>query len=227
MPLRIEQVASEYGTEYVREGAAEEDTHQAIPAHRLKNRGNDEDHWGENQHLTRETGDDGNPRLIDALEELRVGDSEADEWRHDKDKAQGGHTDGLQFGIAGEGHREITGHEEDEQRAYDTDGDITLHGKGINLTQAIEAAGTVIVTGNRLHTLADADDEHDDKRAERVGYTVGGHGIVTAIIQQLVIEQGGDGRACYVHREGADADSEDVAENSELGCPTMTTEADE
>ena len=225
--LRVEQIAGESGTEDVGEGAAGKDSHKAIEAKAFINRGDDIDHRDENKHLARKRGDDGDPRLINALEELRVGDGKADERRHDEHVAQRWHTEVNKLGIGSKCHGQITGYEEYEQGAEDADGDIALHGQLEDFAQTIQSARAVVISCNRLHTLADAYDKHDDQRAERVGYTAGSYGIIATVMQQLIVEQRSYSRACHIHRERTDADGKDIAEDIELRCPTVTAEADE
>ena len=67
-------------------------------------------HRDEEDDLARETGDNGDPRLVDALEEVGVDDGEGDEWRHHGDVRQRHLRDVEQERVAGKRHRDDARH---------------------------------------------------------------------------------------------------------------------
>ena len=81
------------------------------------------------------------------------------------------------------------------------------------MAQAVIVAGTVVVAGDGLHALAEAEDEHDEEHGVVVHDAVGPHGKVAAIADKLTVEQGHHERGGEVHQEGAHAYEQHVAED--------------
>ena len=225
--LGPEECGGEHGAEEVADGAGDPHAREPVAAALHHEVGDDEHQRDEEEDLAREGGDDGDPRLVDRLEELRIGDGEGDERHHHVEVAHGRHAE-VEEGVAvGEGAENDAGHDECEQGPEGADNEGDLEGEGVDVAQAVVVSGAVVVAGDGLHALAEAEDEHDEEGAVGVDDAVGAHGEVAAVADELPVEEGDDERGGKVHQEGAEADEEYVAENVELRGPGVAVEADE
>lgn len=64
--------------------------------------------------MARKAGGDGNPRFVDALEELGIGDSESDERHHNVEPTHGRNADGDEFVAGGEGTKDKVRYDKSE-----------------------------------------------------------------------------------------------------------------
>ena len=94
------------------------------------------------------------------------------------------------------------------------------------MLESVGVSRAVIVAGDGLHALADADDEHDHKAAEGVHNAVSPNRQIAAVAQQLAIQHGYDKRSAHIHQEGTHANERDVFENITSGFPTVGFETD-
>ena len=76
----------------------------------MKDDRNDEHHRDEEDDLARKAGDNGNPRLVNALKEVGVDNGEGDERRHHCDIRQRHLRDVEQNLVAGKRHRDDARH---------------------------------------------------------------------------------------------------------------------
>ena len=110
LPLRQQQNQRKHRTEDIGHCAGCEYTLKTIETQIFKDCWHDEHHRDEEDDLAREAGDNGNPRLVDALEEVGVDDGEGDEWRHHGDIRQRHLRDVKQKLIVGKRHRDDARH---------------------------------------------------------------------------------------------------------------------
>ena len=102
MSLAEHKQEGKHRAQHIGDGHRGPDACQAIAAG-IDEKGRDEiHHRGEEEHLAREAGDDGDPRLVDALEEVGVGDGEAHQGEHHQDETHGGDADLYQLLLFGE-----------------------------------------------------------------------------------------------------------------------------
>ena len=94
------------------------------------------------------------------------------------------------------------------------------------LEPEVEACA-VVVSGNGLHALADAHHNHEYNHRHSVDHSVGTHGKVSAVCEQLVVQQCHYSTRGHVHREGAHTDGKDVLYNVHLRLPAVPLEVNE
>ena len=97
MALRQHEQEGQHRAQHIGDGHGGPDTRQTVATRADENRRDEVDHRGKEQHLAREAGDDGDPRFVDALEEVGVGDGEAHQGEHHQHESHGGDADLYQF----------------------------------------------------------------------------------------------------------------------------------
>ena len=225
--LRIEQYGGQHRPHHIRKGAGNPDAGKSVQAGIGKQHGYNVGKRQQENELSREAGDDGNPGFIDGLEEVGIDDGEADEREHHHQEAHGGSADADEFGVGGEDFHHGDGENAGDNASNQSDKDADFHGEHIDMLESVGVAGPVIVAGYGLHALADAENEHDHQAAEGVHNAVGAHRKVAAVAQQLSVQQGHYEGGAHIHQERAHADEGDVSENVTFRFPTMSLETDE
>ena len=225
--LRIEQNGGEHGAHHVGDGAGGPDAREPVHSRVGEQHRHDVGQRQQEEELPRQAGDDGDPGLVDGLEEVGVDDGEPDEREHHHQEAHRAFADVQQFGVGGEDFNHRDGEQAGDDASGESDEDADLHREHIDVLEAVGVAGAVVVAGDGLHTLADAEDEHHHQSAEGVHDAVGAHGKVAAVAQQLVVEHRHHEGGADVHQERAHPDEGDVAEDVALGLPSVGPEADE
>ena len=70
---------------------------------------------------------------------------------------------------------------------------------------------TVVVAGDRLHSLVQSHADHDEHEDESVAYSVCSDAEVSAVVSKLLVDEKGHDTCCCVHQEGAHAHHERVS----------------
>ena len=102
MALVEHKQEGKHRSQHIGDGHRSPDTRQAVAAG-IDEDGRDEvNHRGEEEHLAREAGDDGDPRLVDALEEVGIGDGETHQREHHHHETHGRYANLNEFLLLGE-----------------------------------------------------------------------------------------------------------------------------
>ena len=76
--------------------------------------------------------------------------------------------------------------------------------------QSVQFLCTVVVAGDRLHSLVYTEYEHDEHHRNTIGYSVGSHGEVASEPHQLVVDEDDDDAGAHVHQKRRNADGKDI-----------------
>ena len=194
-----EEDSREGGTEDVTYHAREPDAGNAVAARAVDEARDDERERDEEDDLAGEASDDGNPGLVDRLEELRIGDCEGDKRGESHEVAKGRDADSEDGLLGIEAADDEAWESQGESRTHDAEGHADLEGEEPDLLEAVVARGTVVVAGYRLHALAYAEEHHEDEAGSRVDDTIDSHGVVAAILGELHIKDRHDGEGSHIH----------------------------
>lgn len=227
LPLREHQREGEDRAEDVGRRARREYAEQRIVAEPHEHHRHEEHHRYQEDDLARETRRDGDPRFVDALEEVGVDDGERYERRHHRDERQRLLRDVEQHGVARERHRDETRHGAAQDSRQDSKCHAHLHRQPVNAFQPLRMAGAVVVSGDGLHPLAYADDYQHHEVHEAVGDAVRPDSEVAAEPDELAVEYRHDARRRHVHQERTHAYHEDVLEDISARLEAVTPEPDE
>ena len=226
MALSEKKDGGEDGAEDIGNGQRDPDSIETVPAKMDEKDGNEDAHGDEENDLPRQTGDDGNPRFVNGLEEVGVDNGEADEREHHHAESQSGFPHFNQMAFCGENahhrSREDAGNNTPEQ----TDGHANPHSQAIHVFQPVAVACSVVVSGNRLHTLTDSYNHEYQEVAVCITNPVGTHGKVTAITQKLRIEDSDHPGGGQIHQKRTHADERDVLEDVPFQLPSVRFETD-
>ena len=110
LPLRQQQHQRQYCSENIGHCARSENTLKTVKTQIFKDWWHYEHPRDEDDDLSREAGDNGYPRLVDALKEVGVDNGEGDKWRHHGDVRQRHLRDVEQNLVAGKRHRDYARH---------------------------------------------------------------------------------------------------------------------
>ena len=226
LPLREHQHEGENGTENVGRRAGREHAEQRVIAELREQHRHKEHHRDQEDDLTRETRSNGDPRFVDALEEVGVDDGERYERRHHRDERQRLLRDVEQHGVARERHRDETRHGAAQDRRQHPQHHADLHRQPVNAFQPLRMAGAVVVSGDGLHPLAYADDNQNHEVHETVGDAVRPDSEVAAEPDELAVENRHDTSRRHVHQERTHAYHEDVLEDITARLEAVTPEPD-
>lgn len=133
LPLCKQQNQRQHCTEDIRHGAGTEHSRKAVKTQILIDYRHEIHHRDEEDDLSREAGDDGNPRLVDTLEEVRVYYSKGNERRHHGDIRQCHLRDIKQKCVVGERHRDDTRHGATDNSRHNAKNHAYFHGQDIDL----------------------------------------------------------------------------------------------
>ena len=162
------------------------------------------------QHLAGQREEDGFLRHADGDKEVGGDHLEADNREDGEDHMQPVNRRGDQLRVARE-HPDDKGGEElaaEEPRRGHADG--PFHGQLRHLRHARVKPGAVVVTGNGLHPLIEAHDNHDEQEDDAVHDAVSADGHVASVCFQAAVNQDDDQAGAEVHQERRQADVEDA-----------------
>ena len=225
--LGEKQDGSQYRTHHVGDGTGSPDAGEPVHAHVGENHRDEVCQRQQEYELSGKAGRDGNPGLVDGLEEVGVDDGETDEREHHHQEAHGGFSNLDKFRIRGEDFHHAGWEEARYHTAEQTDEDANPHGEEIDVFKSVGEPRAIVVAGDGLHALADTEDEHHHEAAEGVHNAVSSYSQIAAVAQQLAIQHGYDKRSTHIHQEGTHANERDIFENITSGFPTVGFETDE
>ena len=147
------------------------------------------------------------------MEEVGVDDGEADEREHHHAVTQGDATQLNKVRIGGEGAHHRARNEAGNHTARQTDGHADPHGQSVNVFESVSVARSVVVSGDRLHTLTNAYNHENQEVTVCVADTVSAHRVVATITQQLTVEDGNHSGSGQVHQERTHTYHGDILED--------------
>ena len=107
-----------------------------------------------------------------------------------------------EFGIGGEGTGYKFGDEySGKEGACGNDGS-GIDGEAHHPADTVELTGTVVVSGNGLHTLVQAHHYHYKEEYHAVGYAVCPDGKVTSVVLKTLVDNDYHKAGAQVHQEG-------------------------
>ena len=92
--------------------------------------------------------------------------------------------------------------------------------------QPLSVACPIVVSGNRLHTLANPYNHENQEVTVCITDTISSHGKVPTIAQQLRIEDADYTSGSQIHQKRAHADECDVLEDISFQLPGVRLETD-
>lgn len=175
--------------------------------------GTNQNRRNQEEHLTGQTEENGDVRLTDGLEKLGGDNLKTDQRKHEEypENPHPGNT--YQFRIGSKdtchGFREEHG----GQKCHSGNDASGPQGEGKDFPDSFPMSGPVIVAGNGLHSLAEADHQHDKEHGVGIGDSECSDGQIASVFHQLVVHQNIDDAGGQIDEERGQPDGKDVTDD--------------
>ena len=225
--MHIQQDGGVKGGEAVGDGKGEPDAVEFGKTEGRHEAREEEEAGNEEEELARQREIDALTCLADALEEITRNHLETDNGEEGDIDTHTVSGDADEVGVGGEGTGDEFGKEFAEDEAHGHHDGGVANGLVEDLTHTVVELGAVVITGDGLHALVEAHDDHGKEEENAVIDTIGSDGEVAAVLNHTSIDKENNKAGTGVHKEGRKAYAEDATHNAVTQLPGITTEEDD